>query len=153
MNEQANIELVKQCYDAFLKGDSEKLLSHMAQDIVWDLPEVPGIGFSGKRQGRDNVAKFFEEVAQAQEVRTFEPREFFANGDKVVVLGHYDWTIVKSGVPFSSDWVHIFTVRNGSVVEFREMLDTYEAMECYRQSDPAARTSSASAGTARPLHH
>lgn len=151
MNEQANIELVKQCYEAFLKGDTQKLLSYMAQDIVWDLPEVPGVEFSGKRQGRDKVAEFFGEVAEAQEVRSFDTREFFANGDKVVVLGHYDWTIRKNGVPFSSEWVHIFTVRNGSVVEFREMLDTYEAMECYRQTGPGAvRTPG---DIARPLQH
>lgn len=151
MNEQANIAVVRQCYDAYLAGDAQKLLSMMAADIDWDMPEVPNVAFSGKRKGRDSVAEFFGQVAASQELRCFEPREFFANGDRVVVLGHYDWIIRESGVPFSSDWTHIFTVKNGAVQAFREMMDTREASECYRKSGPAA-VRKATGDILRPLN-
>ena len=40
------------------------------------------------------------------------PREFIAQGDKVVVLGHGAWTTRDTGRDFESDWVHVFTVEN-----------------------------------------
>lgn len=43
MSEQANISLLKQAYDAFDKGDIQRLLGLLAQDIEWELPEVEGI--------------------------------------------------------------------------------------------------------------
>jgi ketosteroid isomerase-like protein len=32
----------------------------------------------------------------------------------------------------ASDWAHIFTIRDGKVVKFREFLDTAVAAEAYR---------------------
>ena len=52
----------------------------------------------------------------------FEPREFVAQGDKVVVLGYYK-ARTAAGRPFASDWVMIFTVANGKVARFQEFTD------------------------------
>jgi ketosteroid isomerase-like protein len=48
------------------------------------------------------------------------------------VLGHYAWKIRKTGRSVASDWAHIFTVRNGKVVRFREFNDTAQFAEAYR---------------------
>ena len=132
MNEQANIELIRQAYDAFINGDSERLLSYMAQDIAWEIPDVSGVPFAGKRQGRDNVAEFFQMVAAAQQLRDFRPAEFIAQGDRVVALGHYEWTVRATGSDWGSDWVHIFTVRDGKVTAFKEHMDTHRVVEAYQ---------------------
>jgi uncharacterized protein len=42
------------------------------------------------------------------------------------VFGHYAATIRKTGRKAASDWVHIFTVRNGKVAAFLEFTDTAE---------------------------
>jgi uncharacterized protein len=52
--------------------------------------------------------------------------------DKVFVLGHYTWTIRKNGRTADSDFIHIFTVRNGKVVAFLEFTDTAAFAEAYR---------------------
>ena len=142
MDEQANIELIRQVYDAFMKGDSERLLSFMAQDIEWEVPQVSGLPFAGKRQGRDKVAEFFQMVSAAQQVRDFQPREYIADGERVVVLGHYEWTVMATGADWGSDWVHIFTVRDSKVTSFRELTDTHRAVEAYQLGQ---------AGTARNI--
>jgi ketosteroid isomerase-like protein len=59
MNEQANIDMVKQGYDAYVKGDIGRLLGLFAQDITWELPEVEGIPFTGKRQGLEQLGEVF----------------------------------------------------------------------------------------------
>ena len=138
MNEQANTELIGQVYDAFTKGDSARLLSYMAQDIEWDEPDVPGLPFAGKRQGRDSVAEFFRMVAAVQQIREFRPTEFIAQNDRVVALGHYEWTVRANGFDWGSDWVHLFTIQDGKITAFREMTDTHRAVEAFQLAQPRA---------------
>lgn len=132
MNEQANIALVKQCYDAFLQGDINRLLNYMSKDVEWELPEVDGVAFSGKRQGRDAVAQFFQMLGQLQEPRDFRPLEFTAQDDRVVATGHYEWTIKATQATLSSDWCHVFHFANGQVVKFTEYSDTHKAALAYQ---------------------
>jgi ketosteroid isomerase-like protein len=53
----------------------------------------------------------------------FEPQQFVAQGDTVVTLGHYTAT-TSNGGSFDSDFVMVFTIRDGRAVEFREYLDS-----------------------------
>lgn len=152
MNEQDKIGFIKKCYAAYVQGDGETLLSYMAPDIDWNLPEMPDLAFSGKRHGKAQVAEFFQLVAASQQLRSFEPREFFANGDRVLVLGHHDWTVRASGRDFGSDWVHIFTVRDGLVASFQEMTDTMLVVDAYHQ-EAAAGMQPPSDDTSRQLLH
>ena len=142
MHEQQNVDLVRQCYADYDRGDIEHLIGCMAPDIAWVLPDVPGVDFSGKRQGCDQVREFFRLNDEQQTVRDFAPREFIAQGDKVVVLGHGAWTVKDTGMDFESDWVHVFTIRDGRIAAFREFLDTniaVEAFQCYPASASAGR--------------
>jgi ketosteroid isomerase-like protein len=54
---------------------------------------IPGpkviIPFVGPRKGREQVAHFFAKLAEMQDAEQFELREFVAQGDMVVALGHY----------------------------------------------------------------
>jgi hypothetical protein len=38
-------------------------------------------------QGREAVGQFFSKVFEVQDIVEFEPEEYIAQGDKVVVLG------------------------------------------------------------------
>ena len=73
-------------------------------------------------------------MARDQEVLEFEPREFIAQGDKVVSLGNYRWRVKDTGREFKSDFVHIFTIRDGKIVRFREHLDTAAAAAAYKKA-------------------
>jgi ketosteroid isomerase-like protein len=132
MSTQENIALVQRFYDAYTKGQKDLLLSYMADDIDWDIPEMSGLAFSGKRTGREEVARFFGMVAQVQQLRSFEPKEFFGKGKRVVVLGHHEWTVKANGAPFDSDWVHVFTIRDGQIAAFRQSMDTLKVVQAHR---------------------
>lgn len=151
MSEQANIDLVKKFYESYLRGDAEQVLSTMSPGIDWTIPDMPGIAFSGKRRGKESVTEFFQIVAASQQLRHFEPREFFASGDRVVVLGHHDWTVRASGLEFGSDWTQAFTVQNGAIAAFSQMMDTRRVVEAYRQSGPAAVRAPSPGHILRPI--
>ena len=93
MSEHENRQFVEQAYANFKAGDIPTLLQSMSEDITWQLPEVENVPFAGKRQGRGAVGEFFSTLASLQDARSFEPREFIARGDRVVVLGHYVWQV------------------------------------------------------------
>ncbi len=132
MQEQQNVELVQRCYADYGKGDIEHIIACMTPDVEWELADVPGVDFSGKRQGCEQVREFFRMNAEQQEVRAFAPREFIGQGDKVIVLGHSAWTVKHTGRDFESDWVHIFTIRDGKVAAFREFMDVNTAIDAYQ---------------------
>ena len=151
MDEQTAVGIVRQCYDAFMAGDTQRLMSFIDPGVTWELPDMPGVPFSGKRQGHEQVAEFFQIVNDKQAVREFAPKEFIAQGDRVVALGHYAWTVKENGADFESDWAHIFTVRNGKVAAFREFLDSHEEARAYQgESAAIVRGAAQQADAGRP---
>jgi uncharacterized protein len=126
-----NVQVVRQAYQSFQTGDIPGVLGLMSSDVEWQLPRMGNIPISGLRRGNAQVAEFFSTLANDQEPIVFEPRDFVAAGDRVVALGHYKWTVKKTGKQFESDFAHVFTVRNGKVVRFQEFLDTARAEAAY----------------------
>ena len=129
----ANITFVRSLYAAFERGDVATIINSLASDVDWSVngrrEDYPLLG---RWKGRDEVRAFFQGVAEHEEAMEFSPREFFAAEDRVCVLGHYAWKIRKTGRTVASDWVHVFTLRNGMVARFREFNDTAQFARAYR---------------------
>ena len=129
----ANVSLVQSFYAAFGRGDIAAIISACARDVDWcvvgrraDYPTL------GEWRGADGVAQFFKAVAELEEFQDFSPREFYGSGDKVFALGAYKFTVKKTGRAVASEWCHVFTIRDGKVVAFREFTDTAQAAAAYR---------------------
>jgi ketosteroid isomerase-like protein len=131
MSEQENTTLVKQTYEFFKGGDIQSLLGLYSDDIDWQLPKIENVPFAGDWRGREKVGEFFSLVNELQEALQFEPTEFIAQGDKVVVLGNYTWRLKANGKEFSSDFAHVCTVKDGKIVRFHEYTDTAAASKAY----------------------
>lgn len=124
MNEQANLQLVQEGYADFARGDVQNLLGKFADDIQWVIPGSKNNPLAGTYGGRSRVGEFFKLLSDLTEINTFEPREFIAQGDKVVVLGRETGRVKSTGRTFQADWAMAFTVQNGKVVRFQEYTDT-----------------------------
>jgi hypothetical protein len=133
MSEQ-NKAIVEQAYNNFKTGNIDALLDLMSDDITWELPEVEGVPFAGKRTGRASVGQFFQTVGELQESLRFEPREMIAEGDKVIALGSYDWRVKTTGREFSGDFAHVWTIRDGKAVAFHEYTDTAACANAYQKA-------------------
>ena len=53
-----------------------------------------------------------------------EPREFIAQGDRVLVVGFARGKIKATNKTFEDDWVFAITVRDGRLTTIREYVDT-----------------------------
>ncbi len=93
---------------------------------------VRTIRCSAVGKDRAEVREFFRGIAEHQEAKTFSPRDFFASEDRVFVLGHYAWTMRKTGRDITCDWMHVFTIRGDQVTGFREFTDTAQFVAAYR---------------------
>lgn len=132
MSEQDNSEVVRKAYENFKTGDIRSLMNQMSEDVDWRLPDIAGVPFAGARRGHGAVSEFFSTLADTQDVVSFVPREFVAQGDKVVALGTYRWRVKKNGREYGGDWAHVFTVRDGKIVGFHEYMDTAAGEAAFR---------------------
>ncbi len=138
---EANIKLAKEAYEAFGRGDVNTVLERMAPDvtigIVGRQEDAP---FLGVRSGMQGAAEFFQGLHEAHEIHSFEPQRFLAAEDEVFVWGHYRWTMRKSGVSKDTEWLHVLTFRDGTLVSWRGHNDTAMLAEAYHRAPAAKRT-------------
>ena len=119
MAEQENTAVVRGIYESFKAGDIDTVLTGMTEDIEWQLPEIAGVPFSGKRQGHNSIREFFASVVESQDVGEMELDAVIAQGDAVVVLGHYTWRVKSTGRAFTSDFAHAFQMTGGKIARFQ----------------------------------
>ena len=124
MSEQQNIEIVRRGYEAFGHGDMNTLLGLFDEQIEWISPGPADLPTAGRRTGRQQIAEFFTVLNDTFEIQRFEPREFIAQGDRVVVTGIDTSRVKATGKVIEGEWAHIFTLKDGKVVRFQEYQDT-----------------------------
>jgi uncharacterized protein len=131
MSEQENTQLVQQEYRDFQNGDIRSVLGSLSSDVEWVVPQPKGVPLGGTYHGVEEVGRFFSSLGDTQEARQFEPREFVAQGDRVVALGHYAWHVKSTGREWESDFAHVFTVHDGKVTRFQEYTDSAALAEAF----------------------
>jgi len=129
----ANVTLVQSLYGAFGRGDIGTIVDAVTPDVHWESTgrrsDFPTLGI---RRGQNEVREFFDTVGKELKFSEFTPKEFYAAEEKVFVLGHYTMTVSRTGKLVDSDWIHVFTIRNGKVTAFREFLVTAQAAAANR---------------------
>jgi hypothetical protein len=122
MSIEKNIQTVKDFFAAIGRGDREALLALVAEDIEWIIPgeDWP---LAGARRGHAGLADLLETASKSMETST-EPREFIAQGDRVLVVGFARGKVKATNKPFEDHWVFAITVRDGKLASIREYVDT-----------------------------
>jgi hypothetical protein len=121
---RTNVEVVQGTYEAVGRGDISALLDLLTDDVEWTFQGPSVIPFAGTHRGREGVVEFFSLVGGNLEFERFEPREFVAQGDTVVVLGFECSRIKPTGRTFEQEWAHVYKLRDGKVAEFLALEDT-----------------------------
>ena len=133
MGEQENTELVQRIYGSFRDGDIPAMLDSLSEDVQWVTAEIEGVPTGGNRHGHEQVGQFFQTLSDTQEVRQFELREFVAQDDKVIALGHYAWHVKSTAREWESDFAHVLSVRDGKITRFQEYANTAALAGAFRE--------------------
>ena len=123
MSIEANVQTVKDFFAAIGRGDRERLLALVAEDIEWIIPgeDWP---LAGTHRGHAGLADVLQKASAMVETSFPDPPEFVAQGDRVLVIGFAKGKILATNKTFEDDWVFAITVRNDKLTNIREYIDT-----------------------------
>jgi ketosteroid isomerase-like protein len=132
MSERENVQLVQQVYEAFGRGDIAAIVARLCDDVEWETPFArDAVPIGGRWRGHEEVVQFYAKIGENLEFLQFEPREFIAQGDRVVVLGFSRIRVKPTGRTLESEWVMVWGLREGKVAKFREYADTAAALVAF----------------------
>jgi ketosteroid isomerase-like protein len=137
MNEQQNLEVIRNAYAAFQSGDIPGLLSKLTDDVEWFTPGPSQIPYAGTFRGKGGVTEFFRILSESEDVQIFEPEHLFADDDTVVAIGRYAARVKETGRTAQADWVQQFTFRDGKIAKYREYYDTAKFAQAYERAGAA----------------
>jgi len=137
MSIEKNIQTVKDFFAAIGRGDREALLALIAEDIEWIIPgrDWP---LAGTYRGHAGLVDLLETASKSMETST-EPREFVAQGDRVLVVGVATGKVKATNKAFVDDWIFAITVRDDRLTSIREYVDT-QALARSSQMDAQGAT-------------
>jgi ketosteroid isomerase-like protein len=119
------IATVQAAYDAFYRGDMERLLGYMTDDIRWELVGPAGqLRIFGRFAGKAQVLQWFSDLQAAASGEPFMNTRFISSGDTVVVLGDFRNTFNATGKVATGPFVHVFTLGDGLISGWRGFEDT-----------------------------
>lgn len=116
-------------YDAFGRGDLAGILSHLSEDVTWDVteeawtPHAAGVPWLMPRRGHDQVAEFFE-IVGAWSYERFELLDMLVSDTQVAAEIRVA-AALPNGNRIDEVVIHLWTFGpDGKVIVLRRMLDT-----------------------------
>ena len=120
-----NVSLIKGIYHAFGTGDVPAAVAAMSPDIEWNEAEnFPYADGNPYRGAEAILGGVFARLASEWDGFHVEPEQFLDAGHTVVVTGRYAGTWRGTGIAINSQVAHFWTVADGKVVRFQQLVDT-----------------------------
>jgi uncharacterized protein len=124
MSTEANKQVIRAFFAALCAGDMETACALLHQDVIWTIIGATPVSrtFRGVRGfAEELMGSVFRQIAPATPIRV-DIIELIAEGDKVVARAQ--GTIRGRYGPYNNTYCHVFTVRDGRIIEDIEYLDT-----------------------------
>ena len=126
---QENVEVVREVWDAYSRGDYDRIAGfHDPHIVVVTLEE-------GALYGNDAVLANYESWNEAWEGAETSPEEVIGHGDRVFVAARFHARGRASGVEVETRLYEVYTVRDGKVLRIDEYATRDEALEAARLSE------------------
>lgn len=123
------LAVVQEALARFAASDVEGLLKLIDDEVEWQEPDTGGrLPWSGYYRGKSGVLIWLQALGAVDDLK-IEPREFLADGDRVVVLAHETGRMRATGRAFESDVALVFTVAGGRIAAMRVFANTAAQVE------------------------
>ncbi len=132
--DNVNITIVKQLYNAFMKKEINTILGLLSDDVEWGEPENPFNPAGGTRKGHAGFMEWINIGRDAEDILILEPRQFLNDINTVAVAGYMKCLAKPTGKVYESDFVHLIKIKDNKIQKFQEFFDTYIAGEAFRQN-------------------
>jgi len=130
---QENIQLITTIYKLFNDRRFDDIIPHFAEDMTWIAADSSPLADESPYHGPANIrTRVFGRIEAGFESLTIRIDEIFGADGRVVVLGYYDSLLKGRETPSQIQLAHIWTVRDGKAVKFRQYVDTYKIAESFK---------------------
>ena len=122
----SNVQLVKDAYEAFGRGDVPGVLARFAPNIQWREAEGHPYQPTGEPWiGGEAISQnLFMKLATEWDGFKVAPKTFHDAGDTVVVEARYTGGFKGTGKSLDAQVCHVWKVRDGKIVSFQQYTDT-----------------------------
>jgi ketosteroid isomerase-like protein len=126
--EEKNKQLAEQLIDALSRADGDTIADLYAEDVVlWTAGSLP---FSGTKQRAEALAGIPQVLSAFPEGLAFEIVALTAEGERVAIeavsRGRH-----ATGGDYANQYHFLMRARDGTIVEFKEYMDTEHAREVF----------------------
>lgn len=127
MGTEKNVEIVKEIYAAFGRGDIPAIMERLTTDVAWKVQSSSPAAWHQPVNGKaDVVPKFFVPLAAEMEFPKFQPTSFIAADNRVFALVDCTGRGRRTGRELSTTLAHLFTLTpDGRVAGFTAFEDTW----------------------------
>jgi uncharacterized protein len=118
-----NVEIVRQSFEAYVRGDLSAALANFDAEIVFNPAEETPI------RGRDAVLAYIKRWEEPWEGYEGEAEQFIDAGDLVIVTLHFKGRGKGSGTEVDARFHQVHTLRDGKMVRMDEYTDREDALK------------------------
>jgi ketosteroid isomerase-like protein len=126
---QENVEVLRQGFEEFARGDLESVLERLDPDVDWRPAIAPILGVETVR-GREAVREFFtRDLFEGFDQFRAEPLAYEDLGDVVLVTVRYVGRGESTGLEIDQTFASLYRLRDGKTVSMRDYSTRAEALE------------------------
>ncbi len=127
-----NVKLIESIYGAFAKGDVKFIADKTEPGAIWDFNvSESNVPWHKAVVGPDEVPSFITAFSGNVDLEAFEPRQFIAAGDDVIVHLGLAYTVKSTGKRVREEQLQWWKVRNGKVQGLRHFEDTAQVQAAW----------------------
>jgi ketosteroid isomerase-like protein len=123
----ANVELVRQGFEAMREGDVDALLPFIHPDFEATTPAALAAEPDTYR-GTEGIRRYFDSFYEAMDRLSFEPEDFIPVGERVVVPLTLRARGRTTGIETAQDIVLIWDLKDGKAIRIEVYATLDEAM-------------------------
>jgi hypothetical protein len=121
-NGEPGISVVHGFNDALARGDVAGMVDFLDPQVEWRAPE--SVPWGGTFRGREGVREFLGRILEQPAEFRREVLEYIDFGERVVVLLRQMGRPKGGETEYDVREVHVWTVRDGKIVDFEGSFDT-----------------------------
>jgi ketosteroid isomerase-like protein len=132
---QANTDTIRGLYEAFARGDIPAVLEALDANVEWQEAECFLYADQNPYMGPEAVLSgVFARIGGEWEDFEVRPDSFLDAGEAVIAQGHYSGVYKATGRKVLAQFAHVWTLRGGKVLTFRQYTDTKQFSEAAASS-------------------
>jgi ketosteroid isomerase-like protein len=127
---EPGIDVVHGFNDALARGDVDGMVDFLDPEVEWRAPE--SVPWGGTFRGRDGFREFLGKIVDQPAEFRREMLEYLDAGERVVVLLRQMGRPKAGDAEYDVPEVHVWTVRDGKIVDFEGSFDTATVLRTLR---------------------